>query len=75
MQQISTKVDKEDLRKIQEDIADHGKRIGELEDDHRDAQTKKQLVLNMGNMGVKFWGFLAMTITFLMGVYNGFFNK
>ena len=75
MQQISTKVDKEDLRKIQEDIINHGKRIEELEDNHRDAETKKQLVLNMGNMGIKFWGFLTTTIIFLMGAYKEFFNK
>lgn len=75
LQSLSTKADKEDIHKINEMLADHTKRIDLLEDKSKDAETKKQLVLNMGNLGLKFWGFLTGTIIFLMGVYDGFFNK
>ena len=75
LQSMNDKASKEDFRQMTESIKLLDGRVEVLEDNHKTSETKKQVILNMGNLGIKFWGFLTATIVFLMGVYNGFFNK
>lgn len=71
---LNEKANKEDFRLMAETIKGLDGRVIALEDNHKTLETKKQVILNLGNTGIKFWGFLVVAITFLMGVYNQLFG-
>lgn len=75
LQSLNEKVNKEDFRQMTEAIKSLDARVEILEDNNKTSETKKQVILNLGNMGIKFWGFLVVAITFLMGVYNQLFGS
>lgn len=68
--QMEQKADKSDIKLIQEELKSIDGRVRVVEDKIQKDETKKELIINLGNMGLKGWTILTGFVLFIIAIIN-----
>lgn len=71
MTSMSSKADKEDVQELSVLVRKFDERLTVVEKKAAEFETKKQTIINLGNMGIKGWGI----VTAAVGLFFALFNK
>jgi len=72
---LNTKVDKNEFDTLKQQTEAHLVRIKDIEQTQRDAQVRKQFVVDLGSMGVRSWLFLTGAIITVITIVRSLSDK
>ena len=70
MTSMSSKADKEDVQELSVLVRKFDERLTVVEKKAAEFETKKQTIINLGNMGIKGWGLISAAIALFLALFS-----